>query len=130
MITLFDYCNTVCHSLGKLGKASSHRQSFDPSTAQQAAPTDEVDRGTWQVTYPNGEQLQVGSDGAMRELKPAMICVASDPETRQVHTRGELAAVHTRGELAAVHTGELAAHTGELAAHTASLRLQSLFSWN
>ncbi|XP_041352537.1 sperm-associated antigen 17-like isoform X2 [Gigantopelta aegis] len=78
---------------GKTGKSSSHRQTNEKTEAQQqqpaAAPTEEVDKGTWLTTYPNGEQLSVGSDGTVKELKPVMICVASDPETRQAMSTRE-----------------------------------------
>ncbi|XP_046333573.2 sperm-associated antigen 17-like isoform X4 [Haliotis rufescens] len=40
-------------------------------------------KGTWVTTYPSGDRMAIRSDGTAEELKPVMICVASDPETRQ-----------------------------------------------
>ena len=50
----------------------------------QEALEDEVKRGTWTVTYPNGERCRTNPDGTSEELKPVMICIASDPDTKQV----------------------------------------------
>lgn len=50
----------------------------------QETSEDEVKRGTWTVTYPNGERSRTNPDGTSEELKPVMICIASDPDTKQV----------------------------------------------
>ena len=48
-------------------------------------PEEEVEKpGMWVTTYPYGEKLQTKADGSMEELKPVMICQASDPQTNQV----------------------------------------------
>ena len=50
----------------------------------QESLDEEEKRGTWTVTYPNGECYRTNPNGAAEELKPVMICVASDPDTKQV----------------------------------------------
>ncbi|ESO93308.1 hypothetical protein LOTGIDRAFT_232733 [Lottia gigantea] len=51
---------------------------------QEEAPVDEEEKKCrWITTYPNGEKYSVRTDGTVEDLKPVMICLASDPETRQ-----------------------------------------------
>ncbi|KAJ8314693.1 hypothetical protein KUTeg_006843 [Tegillarca granosa] len=54
-------------------------------------PEEEEDnkKGSWVTTYPNGEKVSYKGDGTMEELKSAMICLASDPETNQVGSTAE-----------------------------------------
>lgn len=45
----------------------------------------ELKKGAWTVTYPNGERMKFVSDGNSEDMKPVMICVATDPDTKQVN---------------------------------------------
>lgn len=41
-------------------------------------------KSTWVMTYPSGERIKYVSGAEPEELKPIMVCQASDPETSQV----------------------------------------------
>ena len=44
---------------------------------------DDEKKSVWVSTLPNGDRMQY-KDNTAEELKPIMICLASDPETGQV----------------------------------------------
>nr|KAG5694504.1 hypothetical protein BaRGS_014235 [Batillaria attramentaria] len=44
---------------------------------------EEVKRGTWVVTCPSGERWRTNPDGTSEKLKNVMLCLASDPDTKQ-----------------------------------------------
>ena len=48
----------------------------DPAEAEEG-------KSVWVTTLPNGDRMQY-KDNTAEELKPIMICLASDPETNQV----------------------------------------------
>ncbi|KAK7474792.1 hypothetical protein BaRGS_00033973 [Batillaria attramentaria] len=51
---------------------------------------EEVKRGTWVVTFPSGERWRTNPDGTSEKLKNVMLCLASDPDTKQtVSTRDD-----------------------------------------
>lgn len=75
---------------GRSAKGSQRALASEKPVEVPAVPPpqetleDEVKRGTWTVTYPNGERCRTNPDGTSEELKPVMICIASDPDTKQV----------------------------------------------
>ncbi|XP_067675915.1 sperm-associated antigen 17-like [Haliotis asinina] len=64
---------------------SARGKSHSPDKLGEQVASEESNskKGTWVTTYPNGDRMAIHSDGTAEELKPVMICVASDPETRQ-----------------------------------------------
>ncbi|XP_076445026.1 sperm-associated antigen 17-like isoform X2 [Babylonia areolata] len=85
-------------SAGKGGGRSHHAAEKaaaapDPNQTIPEWPEEEK-KGTWTVTYPNGERYRTSTPAgtssssganppAVETLKPVMICVASDPDTKQ-----------------------------------------------
>ncbi|XP_052284814.1 sperm-associated antigen 17-like isoform X3 [Dreissena polymorpha] len=66
--------------------------STDRSTGKKSKPTSEVTeerveeeekKSTWVMTFPSGERVQYTTGAVPEELKPVMVCLASDPETSQ-----------------------------------------------
>lgn len=49
----------------------------------EAEVEEEEHKSVWVTTLPNGDRMQY-KDNTAEELKPIMICLASDPETNQV----------------------------------------------
>jgi len=45
---------------------------------------EEERRSTWTMTYPSGERVRFTTGQPPEDLKPVMVCQASDPETSQV----------------------------------------------
>lgn len=54
-----------------------------PEKAEEEPPEQEK-KGVWTTTYPSGEKIQYKENVETEDLKPVMICVATDPETNQV----------------------------------------------
>ncbi|XP_076077508.1 sperm-associated antigen 17-like isoform X7 [Mytilus galloprovincialis] len=53
-----------------------------PEKAEEEPPEQEK-KGVWTTTYPSGEKIQYKENVETEDLKPVMICVATDPETNQ-----------------------------------------------
>ena len=64
------------------GGTDRSRKSKQATEADEEKKEDE-EKSTWEMTYPSGERMKY-TDGTTEELKPIMICLASDPETSQV----------------------------------------------
>ncbi|KAL8578119.1 hypothetical protein ACOMHN_055439 [Nucella lapillus] len=53
------------------------------SILQDSLEEEDKRGGTWTFTYPNGDRCRTLPSGSSEQLKPVMICVASDPDTKQ-----------------------------------------------
>lgn len=73
---------TIFNCLVRTGGRSS-KQGLTDKPADAADEATEV-IGALITTYPNGDRVRLRSDGTTEEMKPVMISVASDPETKQV----------------------------------------------
>ena len=65
--------------------AVSDRSKKGKHHVEVVVDEDEEKKSVWVTTLPNGDRMQY-KDNTAKELKPIMICLASDPETNQVGT--------------------------------------------
>ena len=78
----FYECKAIfhCFHVDKSDRSKKGKQHVelvaDPAEAEEG-------KSVWVTTLPNGDRMQY-KDNTAEELKPIMICLASDPETNQV----------------------------------------------
>jgi hypothetical protein len=72
----YQYCITAVGKPAKGGKPVPEKT--------EEVPEEQEKKGMWTTTYPSGEKIQYKENVETEDLKPVMICVATDPETNQV----------------------------------------------
>ncbi|XP_050391323.1 sperm-associated antigen 17 isoform X2 [Patella vulgata] len=64
-------------------RSKGSSKNLSPKKQEENKVQEIEEKAKWVTTYPNGERYSVRSDGTVEDLKPVMICLASDPETKQ-----------------------------------------------
>ena len=69
-------------------KKDRNKSAHSQDVTEEKTEKEPVNKGEWLTTMPSGERFLTRLDGTQLPVKDALVCIASDPMTKQVTTEG------------------------------------------
>ena len=67
-------------------KKDRNKSAHSQDVTEEKADKEPANKGEWLTTMPSGERFLTRLDGTQLPVKDALVCIASDPMTKQVTT--------------------------------------------
>ena len=67
-------------------KKDRNKSAHSQDVTEEKVDKEPTNKGEWLTTMPSGERFLTRLDGTQLPVKDALVCIASDPMTKQVTT--------------------------------------------